>query len=231
MDNFQPGVNKIEDDPYIGVDGNSIYGFWEQTLEDGMRNRITGVLFRVRAKIKDDSHTTGDLIQDPDDGLWAKTMTRASDDDYRTFYGYEDAVYPRLKELINEKPELASKISATSSVKELRDAGVKVYEDGYMYYVHWIVDQNYEYMWNWPDEADEGDAFNYKAVLRNTRYVVKVKSVNEIGMDLPGRDIYYSYPDRRHTLQGTDYLLAPTNSTRYRFNINDYLSHLKNKAI
>jgi hypothetical protein len=189
---------------------------------------VTGVLFRVRAKIKDDSHNNGDLIQDPDKGVWTKS---AASDGYRTFYGYDEAVYPRLEELINDQPELASEISTTSSVKELRDAGVKVYEDGYMYYVHWIVDQNYEYMWNYPNEADEGDSFNYMAVLRNTRYVVKVNSVSEIGMDLPGRAIEYDRIKKRLVLQGTEYLLAPTNSSAYKFNIQNYLPNLKNKAI
>lgn len=230
MNNFNKNTQRV-DESYTAVDGSPIYGFWAQTLEDGMRNRVTGVLFRVRAKIKDDSHNNGDLIQDPDKGTWTKANTRASGDDYRTFYGYDEAVYPRLEELINDQPELAGKISSTSTVKELRDAGVKVYEDGYMYYIHWIVDQNYEYMWNYPNEADEGDSFNYMAVLRNTRYVVKVNSVKEIGMDLPGRDIEYTWIKQRRILQGSDYLLAPTNSSNYSFKIQNYLPYLKNKAL
>ena len=230
MNNFNKNTQRV-DESYTAVDGSTIYGFWGQTLEDGMRNRVTGVLFRVRAKIKDDSHNNGDLIQDPDKGTWTKANTRASGDDYRTFYGYDEAVYPRLEELINDQSELAGKISSTSTVKELRDAGVKVYEDGYMYYIHWIVDQNYEYMWNYPNEADEGDSFNYMAVLRNTRYVVKVKSVSEIGMDLPGRAIEYTWIKQRRILQGSDYLLAPTNSSNYRFKIQNYLPYLKNKAL
>ncbi len=227
MNNFVKGINEIQDGPCYGVDNSPLYQFWEKTLNDGMRNRVTGVLFRVRAKIKDDSHADGDLILDPDKGVWTKD---AADDSYRTFYGYDDAVYPRLEELINEKSELASLINSSSSIKELRDAGVKVYEDGYMYYVHWIVDQNYEYMWNYPDEADEGDAFNYMAVLRNTRYVVKVASVSEIGMDLPGRAIEFTWR-KRLILQGSDYLLAPTNSSDFYFNIQNYLPYLKNKAL
>jgi hypothetical protein len=217
MSNFQKGVDNIQDKT-----------LWEESLEDGMHNRVTGVLFRVRAKIKDDSHNNGDLIQDPDKGVWTKGST---EDDYKTFYGYQDVVYTRLEELLDEMTALKSKISPSSSVKELRDAGVKVYEDGYMYYVHWIVDQNYEYMWNYPNEADEGDAFNYKAVLRNTRYVVKVKSVNEIGMDLPGREIQYTTYKGTKILQGMDYLLTPTNTSRLGFTIDDYLPYLKNKVI
>ncbi len=216
MSNFQKGIDNVQDKT-----------LWKEILQEGMRNRVTGVLFRVRAKIKDDSHSSGDLIQDPDKGVW----TKSGADDYRTFYGYEKAVYPRLEELINEKPELKSKINASSSVKQLRDAGVKVYEDGYMYYVHWIVDQNYEYMWNYPDEADEGEAFSCKAVLRNTRYVVKVKSVKELGMDLPGRYISTNYWGTTLTLQGSDYMLAPTNSSSISFDINDYLPYLKNTAL
>lgn len=201
------------------------YNFWIETMESGMRNRVTGVLFRVRAKIKDDNHTNDDLIQDPDNGEWNKVRTRVQDDDsYKTFYCYDDLVFTRLTELISNKPELADKISTASSVKELRDAGVKVYEDGYMYYMYWIVDHNYEYFWNYPDEKDEGDTFNYYAVLRNTRYEVNVTEVNEIGMDLPGREILIN---SLQMLEGEDYMLMPTNSSDKE----KYLPYLKNKAL
>lgn len=222
MSHFNKGVDKVEDKD-----------FWQKTMKDGMSNRVTGVLFRVRAKIKDDSHSTGDLIDDPEEGDWSNAKTRSGEDDgYKTFYCYEDLVYTRLSELIKEKPVLAEKgITVSSSIKELRNAGVKVYEDGYMYYMHWIVDQNYQYCWNWEGEADEGKPFNYYAVLRNTRYVVQVKTVKDIGMDLPGREILLDVNRFNQIIEGEDYMLSPTNVSDLEFDKNDYLPYLKNSAL
>ena len=196
-----------------------------------MRNRVTGVLFRVRAKVKDDSHNTGDLTPDPDKGKWDQAKTRtAGDDDFRTFYCYRTSVSAHLEELLKLEPTLSEKgISIASTVKELRNAGVKVYENGYMYYMHWIKDQNYKYFWNYPNESDEGDTFHYYAVLRNTRYEVNVTDVEEIGMDLPGREV----DQHGDIIEGRDYMLYPVfKDGGYDFEMDEKtLQELKNKAI
>ncbi len=207
---------------------------WEKLLQTGMRNRVTGVLFRVRAKIKDDSHNTEGLTPDPNKGTWTKAKTRASadNDEYRTFYCYGNTVSPYMSELLKENPELTTEkgISATSSVKQMRDAGIMVYEDGYMYYIHWIQDQNYQYFWNYMGKSEWNEAwpFNYLAVLRNTRYEVNVAGIEELGMDLPGREIDWWYEE---LIEGNDYLLFPISNPFSVEKMKKTVQNLKNKAI
>ncbi len=207
------------------------YSNGERLIETGMRNRVTGVLFRVRAKVKGDSHNTDDLIPDPDKGQWKASA--ATNDDYRTFYCYKNTVSTYLNELLNLYPALANKgISTTSTVKELRDAGVRVYEDGYMYYIHWITDQNYQYFWNYTgNNYGEAWPFYYFAVLRNTRYQVNVTGVDELGMDLPGREI----DNKGNVVEGTNYMLYPiyTNgrNSMEGYMSDDIIQKLNNKAI
>ncbi len=190
------------------------YSYGENMLHTGMRNRATGVLFRVRAKVKGDDHNTDGLTPDPDQGKWDTRAATATDDDYRTFYCYAGTVTAYLNELLTTYPSLATSkgLSSTSTVQELRAAGVRVYEDGYMYYMHWITDQNYQYFWNYASDGqfDEAWPFKYLAVLRNTRYEVNVTSVSELGMDLPGRDFSYNqYSKKTTVLEGTNYMLYP----------------------
>ncbi len=228
MGDFTKGENKVE-----------APSKWQYAMEAGMRNRVTGVLFRVRAKVKEDSHNTGDLIPDPDKGEWdlAKTSS-SSDDEYRTFYCYDNTVSAYLNELLNLYPALANKgISSSSTVKELRDAGVRVYEDGYMYYMHWITDQNYQYFWNYIGKSEFGEdyPFKYFAVLRNTIYEVNVTGVSELGMDLPGREFYKEYITSSPILiEGTNYMLYPVYKESHSMSSymnDDVIQNLKNKAI
>ncbi len=207
----------------------------KSALETAMRNRTTGVLFRVRAKFQDDSNNTGDLIVDPDKGSWDTKMKKTSGDDgYRTFYAYNTIITSRLSVLLRDVPTLAEDkgITLTSTVKELRDAGVRVYEGGYMYYIHWIVDQNYKYYWSYRYQIGESYPFNYFAVLRNTRYELNVSKVNEIGMDLPGREFYFDWVGGGKFVEGVNYLLYPIFREDYDtwFSKND-IPNLKNKAI
>lgn len=194
-------------------------------LETCMRNRATAVLFRVRAKLQEDTNNTGDLIVDPDKGTWSRS---SSDDGYRTFYCYGTAVTSRLNVLLEKCPDLTKQgITTASTVKELRNAGVKVYEDGYMYYLHWIMDQNYQYFWSYSYEEDEAFPFNYYAVMRNTRYEVNVSKITELGMDLPGRETY-----RGNILEGDNFMLYPVIRGGYdSWFDDDDINSLKNKVI
>ncbi len=230
LENSSPLYLDFFNDFTKGVTPVEKYDEGQDFLKTGMRNRATGVLFRVRAKIKVDSHTTDGLTPDPDKGTWTKSKTRASSgDEYRTFYCYKETLTPYLSQLLNDYPELSNKgISSTSTVKQMRDAGMKVYEDGYMYYIHWITDQNYQYFWNYMDSNDEAWPFNYLSVLRNTRYEVNVTSVYDIGMDLPGRQV------NRYgiVVEGNDYLLFPVkNPVNDEDMKEEWLQKLKNKAI
>lgn len=197
----------------------------EYSLETCMRNRATAVLFRVRAKLQEDTNNTGDLIVDPDKGTWSRS---SSDDGYRTFYCYGTAVTSRLNVLLEKCPDLTKQgITTASTVKELRNAGVKVYEDGYMYYMHWIIDQNYQYFWSYRYEEGEAFPFNYYAVMRNTRYEVNVSKITELGMDLPGRETY-----RGNILEGDNFMLYPVIRDGYdSWFDDDDIENLKNKTI
>lgn len=215
---FKKGVDMIEDEQ-----------LWHDALESGMRNRATGVLFRVRAKFEPDNHSLGDLIKDPETGELDKVSMSDSgvEDGYRTFYCYKKTVSVYIEEILRLEPTLAAKgITASSSIKELRSAGVKVFEDGYMYYAHWIKDTNYKYLYSYLDEYDEDKAFNFYAVLRNTIYNVKVTEVEELGMDLPCREI----DDEGNVIaEGEDYMLCPIIKSLYLDET--IISDLKNRYL
>lgn len=77
-----------------------------------------------------------------------------------------------------------SNADVNADVKTISDFRVKynihVYEDGVMYYTHYIEDQNYT-------AADSKQAqVNYQSVMRNTIYGLTVNSVKNIGDDIPG---------------------------------------------
>lgn len=56
---------------------------------------------------------------------------------------------------------------------------IHVYEDGVMYYTHYIEDQNYT-------ATKDGQQVKYQSVMRNTIYGLTVNSVKNIGDDIPG---------------------------------------------
>ena len=141
-----------------------------------MKGRVTAVAIRVHCELVDGGYYTEDLPLDPNEGIW----TRAAGSS-KTFYMYNDICYGDLEKLIAMNPSLTT-ISTTSTVSQLRNAGVKVFEDGYMYYVHWIKDQNYK---------DDGE--HYYSVMRNTYYGLEVQEINGFGEDIPGGDDYNPY--------------------------------------
>lgn len=119
------------------------------------KGRTTAVLFRVKAYVnKRDEDVPG--------------VTELSG---HTFYGYDTYLFATLEELKQSYPEL----SALESCTQLRQAGVQVYEEGYMYYTHWIRDTNH---------TDNGEY--YYSVVRNTRYGLTVVKISGLGDDIPG---------------------------------------------
>lgn len=159
-----------------------------------MRGRTTGVLFRVRAKMQDDTHGNEDLDKDPDPGDWTAArngvQTKRAADEYPTFFCYKNQTFSSVKAMLEANQELASKgIGEASSVRDLRNSGIQVFENGYMYYIYWIKDLNYEFAWTGKDDFEKHESFRYYAVLRNTFYDLKVSRVTQVGMDLPGREI------------------------------------------
>ncbi len=63
----------------------------------------------------------------------------------------------------------------------LRGYGVQVYENGNMYYTYFIEDQNYTML-----NEQTSESTKYNAVMRNAVYNLSVKSITELGDDIPG---------------------------------------------
>lgn len=144
-----------------------------------MKGRVTAVAIRVKCQLVDGGYLTEDLPIDPTEGTW----TRAGGTD-QTFYQYNGVFFKDLTRLLDENPSdpTLSGITTSSTVSELRLAGVKVFENGYMYYIHWIKDQNY---------TDNGE--HYYTVMRNTYYGLEVEEINGLGDDIPGGEDYNPY--------------------------------------
>ncbi|WP_337793253.1 Mfa1 family fimbria major subunit [Phocaeicola plebeius] len=89
-----------------------------------------------------------------------------------------------LKAAQDELTAAYGKTDATAKEQAISDFRVKynihVYEDGVMYYTHYIEDQNYT-----AANAD-GQQVKYQSVMRNTVYGLTVNSVKNIGDDIPG---------------------------------------------
>lgn len=88
-----------------------------------------------------------------------------------------------LKAAQDELTAAYGKTDATAKEQAISDFRVKynihVYEDGVMYYTHYIEDQNYT-------AAKDGQQVKYQSVMRNTVYGLTVNSVKNIGDDIPG---------------------------------------------
>lgn len=144
-----------------------------------LNGNTTGVLFRAQATIKGSDNNAGE----------------------NCFYGYEGQYFATLQALATEFPSvfgseevtdvaaaLAAAYNGTAAegapiqtVADFREAyNVRVFEDGIMYYTHYIMDQNYT------AKNAEGTQVNYHSVMRNTIYGLTVTSVIGIGDDVPG---------------------------------------------
>lgn len=144
-----------------------------------LNGNTTGVLFRAQATIEGSDENAGE----------------------NCFYGYEGQYFATLQALATEFPSvfgseevtdvaaaLAAAYNGTAAegapiqtVADFREAyNVRVFEDGIMYYTHYIMDQNYT------AANAKGTQVNYHSVMRNTIYGLTVTSVIGIGDDVPG---------------------------------------------
>lgn len=146
-----------------------------------MKGRVTGLLIRARVETlsyfkseADTDPTDGEygenLIVDPDEGIWTRSsLTKASGSDaaFRTFYKYKGVYFADYQQLFAQNPSLGS-TEADAAPSLLRAKGVRVFEDGYMYYTYWIETQGDQY------------------VARNVFYNLSITSINAFGDDVPG---------------------------------------------
>ncbi|WP_287826891.1 Mfa1 family fimbria major subunit [Bacteroides sp.] len=120
--------------------------------------------------------------------------------DVPTFYKYKNYYFSTAAKAIeayNADPANATDIPAdTTDPGTLRKAGIRVYEDGMMYYTYWIQDNNYKIGTPTADKL-------YHVVHRNSVYNLFVDKLNNMGGDLPGTDVD---PDPETPIEKPTYL-------------------------
>ena len=144
-----------------------------------LNGNTTGVLFKAQATVTGSDEKAGE----------------------NCFYGYEGEYFATLAALVNKYPSVfGEQVNVENVATALKNAhegtpaedsdiktvadfrekyNVRVFEDGTMYYTHYIMDQNYTANKN-------GEQVNYHSVMRNTIYGLTVTSVIGIGDDVPG---------------------------------------------
>lgn len=152
-----------------------------------LNGNTTGVIFKATATVENS------------DGLAGANCFYAYNGEYFASLEAVQAKYPavfddkdgldndRSEELAAAQTELTAAKAGTAdefaTVKTISDFRVKynihVYEDGVMYYTHYIEDQNYT-------ATKDGQQVKYQSVMRNTVYGLTVNSVKNIGDDIPG---------------------------------------------
>lgn len=93
-----------------------------------------------------------------------------------TFFVYNGTMYSDVT-AIQALPDFANVTLPVADYPALRGYGIKVYENGVMYYTYFILDPNSEYLYN-------GE--NYFGVFRNSIYRLAVNSLSALGDDVPG---------------------------------------------
>jgi hypothetical protein len=134
---------------YIPENRPTIFAFEADGITAG-RGETTGVIYKVQAK--------------------------KGSSNLETFYKYKNVLSEDLAD-IQALPDFTGKTLSSLSNSDLRALNIRVYEDGVMYYSHFIRDTN---------EAYQYDNKNYYGVFRNTSYKLKVNSISQIGDDVPG---------------------------------------------
>lgn len=155
-----------------------------------MKGRATAVVFRAQILLADgfdaDAYTGSHDGTDPvgiDDtpGTWDEYPTKAYTTDLvRTIYEYKGKYYADDARLKADNTALSS----CADNAALRAAGVKVYENGYMYFTYYIT-----------NTGIPGCHAPYYCVERNKCYKLTVKAVSGLGDDLPCDYSHYDPED------------------------------------
>ena len=109
-------------------------------------------------------------------GVIYKVQAKKGGSNIGTFYKYNNEVYTELA-AIQALPEFDEINLASKSIPERRGLGIKVYEDGVMYYTYFIRD---------PNTAHQYKEMNYYGVFRNSSYKLAVSNISSTGDDVPG---------------------------------------------
>ncbi len=155
-----------------------------------LQGNTTGVLFKATATLADEA--SDEIAGENCFYAYAGTgeyfaSLEALQEAYPSIFDDNDPSTNAAAELTAAQTELRNAVAGTpaegSDVQSVSDFRVKylvrVFENGVMYYTHYIEDQNYT-------AANGGDQELYHAVMRNTIYGLTVQSVKNIGDDVPG---------------------------------------------
>lgn len=195
-------INKDENDSYTGaIDLKGTYGAGPLYCMENNSGSTTGDCFAEGSDLN--GNTTGVIFKATaavtgSDGLAGANCFYAYSGEYFASLQAVQAKYPGVfddkndgtnaeAELAAAKAELEAakngNADSNADVKTISDFRVKynihVYEDGVMYYTHYIEDQNYT-------ANKDGNQVKYQSVMRNTVYGLTVNSVKNIGDDIPG---------------------------------------------
>lgn len=93
-----------------------------------------------------------------------------------TFFEYDGTLYSDVND-IQALPAFDDTTLPATDFPALRGHGIRVYENGVMYYTYFILDPNPAYVYN---------SLNYFGVFRNSIYRLAVNSLSALGDDVPG---------------------------------------------
>lgn len=108
-------------------------------------------------------------------GVIYRVQAKNGGADLPTFYVYKERIYADMTAL--QAHEDFDGVTLPTDAGELRGRGIKVYEDGIMYYTYFIKDPNTSHTYGGKD---------YYAVFRNSVYKLNITSIKELGDDVPG---------------------------------------------
>ena len=111
-------------------------------------------------------------------GIIYKMEAQSATGPVGTFYSYSGKIYSGTTALTDLETAYGSTIS-TLTIPQLRAKGVKVYENGIMYYTYFIKGNN--------DNTNHlYGTKNYYGVFRNSVYNLKIDNITALGDDVPG---------------------------------------------
>lgn len=142
-----------------------------------LQGNTTGVLYKAHATVTGSDNYGGSGCFYGYNGEYFATLA-AIQTKYSGVFNAATGTTPQEK-LAAAQSELQACVAGTAgaSVSDFRvKYSIRVYQNGVMYYTHYITDQNYV------NEDDE----HYHAIMRNTIYGLTVTSVKNIGDDVPG---------------------------------------------
>lgn len=194
-------INKDENDSYTGaIDLKGTYGAGPLYCMENNSGSTVGDCFATGSDLN--GNTTGVIFKATaavtgSDGIAGTNCFYAYNGEYFATLAAVQGKFPgafddknggtnaeaELKAAQDELTAAYGKTDATAKEQAISDFRVKynihVYEDGVMYYTHYIEDQNYT-------ANKDGNQVKYQSVMRNTIYGLTVNSVKNIGDDIPG---------------------------------------------